>query len=182
MRIVKEGTSKKGTPYLIRYIEREDVHTAWEYINALSKEKTFIRFQGEEVTLEKEAEHIEKSVKKIEEGRGVILALIVDGKYSGISEATLRDKTESHVANMGLSVSANVRGEGLGRELFESVISEAINNLHGLRILTLEVKAPNDIGMSLYTSCGFIEFGRLPLGTMHQDQFVDEVFMYKLVV
>jgi hypothetical protein len=77
---VKEGTAKDGTKFLIRSPEVGDVESVWKYINRLSKEKTFIRFQGEELTIKQEEEFIAKSLKEREEGKGVMLFLIVGGE------------------------------------------------------------------------------------------------------
>jgi RimJ/RimL family protein N-acetyltransferase len=182
MKIVKEGVGKKGTPYIIRYVALSDAESACEYINALSKERTFVRLQGEEMSLEKEREQIEKWVKEIEEGNGVTLVLEIGGKVKGVTSVARKGKTENHVGHMGLGISADVRGEGLGREFFQTVIDEAIKTLPGLKILDLTVKAPNDVALSLYKKLGFIEFGRLPNGTSHRDELVDEIFMYKPAV
>ena len=56
--IVEEGESKKGMVFTIRYPKSDDAVSVWEYINRLSKERTYIRFQGEEISLEKEGKYI----------------------------------------------------------------------------------------------------------------------------
>lgn len=179
MNIVTEGISKTGKSYCIRYIERTDAESAWEYINELSQEKTFVSLQGEEITLEKEREQIDEWVKGVEDGSKVALVLIVDGKVRGMCDAKREKRTESHIAWMGLAISANVRGEGIGGIFFQATIDESIKRFAGLRILALEVKAPNEVARSLYKKCGFIEFGTLPSGSMYRGEYVDQVFMYK---
>lgn len=52
--IVYQGTSKKAKNILIRYIQQGDAEVMMEYINTLSQEQTFIRFQGETLSLEEE--------------------------------------------------------------------------------------------------------------------------------
>ncbi len=180
MQVVKEGTAKDGTEFLIRTPEAADAESVWKYINRLSKEKTFVRFQGEEVPLDQEVEFVGKRIHDIEEAKGVTLFLIIDGEVQGISDVTLGDKTESHVGTFGLSVDASVRGKGLGETLMRTVLDEAAK-LPGIRIFALKVKAPNEVARALYTKLGFKEYGRLPKGTMHQGVLVDEIAMYKPV-
>ena len=46
-KIVHRGKTKKGLDIVIRYPVEVDVEMLLKYINSLSKECTFIRFQGE---------------------------------------------------------------------------------------------------------------------------------------
>lgn len=61
-RIVFEGQTKDGGKYIIRYPQAGDASAMTKYINALSKEKTFIRFQGEKVTLESEKKYLKRRI------------------------------------------------------------------------------------------------------------------------
>ncbi len=177
MRIVTEGTTKNGTPYTIRYPEIADVESAWRYINRLSKERTFVRVQGEEVTLEEEQKFITKLIEKVEVGKAAALFLIVNGEVHGLCNIEMQDKTESHIAKLGLGVDAASRGQGFGRLLMETTIDEA-KKLEGLQKIILTVKAPNSLAKSLYEKLGFVEFGMLPKGTRHQGELVDSHHMY----
>lgn len=113
MKVVRQGTSKSGLSYVIRYPESADVESAWKYINRLSKERTFVRVQGEEVTREEEQKFIGKLIDKVEQGTAVALFLIVDGEVHGLCNIEMQDKTEDHTAKLGLGVDAAVRGQGL---------------------------------------------------------------------
>lgn len=180
-KIVKKGKSTNGTSFTIRYPKATDVVGVWKYINKLSKEKTYIRFQGEEIPLEDEEKYVKECLKKISENKSVVLFLIVDNKIHGICGVDLHDKTENHIASLGLSVDRSVRGQGLGKELLEVIIEEAKKKLKGLHIIKLDVKHPNTIAINLYKQLGFEQYGHLPHGTIHQDEFVDMIFMYKKV-
>ncbi len=179
--IAEEGLSKQGAAYTICYLSADDVEGVWEYINKLSQERTYIRFQGEKISLEDEEKHIQKKIREISENKSVVLLLLVDNKVHGICNIDLHDRTESHIASLGLSVDQTIRGQGLGKKLLHNSIEEAKKKLTGLRIITLEVKQPNTIAISLYKKFGFEQYGYLPQGTTHQDEFVDEVLMYKCV-
>ena len=51
-KIVFEGKSNKGTNLLIRYASENDASLMLDYLNTISQEQTYIKYQGEKVTLE----------------------------------------------------------------------------------------------------------------------------------
>jgi len=55
--IVFRGQTKKEREIIIRYPLKSDVSALRNYINTLSREKTFIRFQGEQVSLADEKKY-----------------------------------------------------------------------------------------------------------------------------
>ena len=57
-RIVFRGKTKAGKVFIFRYPERGDVVILTEYINKLSKEQTFIGFQGEQISQKQEKEYM----------------------------------------------------------------------------------------------------------------------------
>lgn len=179
MSIMKEGTTQNGTKYVIRHPERGDIESAWKYANRLSQERTFVSFQGEEITLEDEEKFITGRIEAIEKGTGTAMFLVADDAVQGICGIDLKPRSEKHVAILGLSVDVSMRGEGLGRLLMESALEDARQRVTGLKIVELTVKSPNDIARSLYKKLGFVEFGTLPQGTMHRGELVDEIYMYK---
>lgn len=165
----------------IRHMEETDGTIMWKYINELSQEKTFVTFQGEEITIEEEEKHVADVLKKIHEHKIVKLLLFVNEELSGICEVGLMGRVHSHVGGLGLSLSKNVRGRGLGRLLIETTVKEATEKLPGLHMIELTVFATNDIAQKLYESCGFKEVGRISEKIKHHGEFVDEIIMIKKV-
>ena len=51
-KVAYQGKTSKGKELIIRYPNKDDAQLMREYINTLSEERTFIRFQGEKVSLE----------------------------------------------------------------------------------------------------------------------------------
>lgn len=162
---------------VIRHMDKDDAEPMRIYINKLSKEKTFVTFQGEVVTAEEECEHVEEAIKKMEKGAMVKLLLIVDGLVAGIAESSLGVRTHSHVGGLGLSLDSTVRGMGLGRLLLNATISEAKKELKGLRMIELTVFNKNDIAIKLYKSVGFQEVARIPEKIFYKGEYVDEIVM-----
>lgn len=178
-KIIFDGLSKKGNKILIRYPLANDASAMREYINALSKEQTFIRFQGEKMSLTDEAKYLKAQLKRINKNQTVQLFVINNKKIIGICAVDMKDKTESHEGVFGLSVAKGFRGEGIGSLLMKLTLEESLRNMLELKIITLGVFSNNSLAMDMYIELGFIEYGRLPKGVLHRGQYVDHVYMYK---
>lgn len=170
-----------GHNVIVRYIEAVDSKPMRDYINRLSNERTFITLQGEQISLEEEEKYIDECLKKISNKSAVKLVLEVDGKICGTADVTLGQRTHTHVGYMGLSIDVSVRGQKLGRLLFESLMTEAIKQLPGLRIFQLSVFENNLPARKLYESSGFTTVGLLPNTIAFRDGYINEVLMTKNV-
>lgn len=180
-KIVHQGKTKDGKNFVIRYPTLNDALEMCNYINTLSKEKTFIRFQGEQITLTEETTYLNEELKKINNNRSVQLLILLDKKVVGNSSIDLKDKSESHEGTFGISIAKEIRGEGIGRLLMELVLKEAEENLPELKIITLGVFGDNELAYKMYQKFGFKEHGRLPNGSKHKDAYVDHIYMHKIV-
>lgn len=179
--VIQEGESRTGTHYIIRYPTQDDLESLWRYANRLSQERTFVRFQGEELTLEQEQKALTTWLENRASGEATTLFLIVDGEVQGIGGANRQSRTESHIASLALSIDASVRGQGLGETLLRAVLDEAKRSMKELRLFVLEYKEPNTTAKALYEKLGFKEYGQLPGGTQQRGEYVDAVLMYREV-
>lgn len=177
--IVFQGKTKKGKDVIVRYPTKEDVHVLRDYINSLSKEYTFIRFQGEEITLEEEFKYVESILEKIDKNEAVKLLAFHQKLLIGVSDIKLKDKTESHIGLFGLTVGKDFRGEGVGKLLMNLVLEEAKRNIKSLKIVTLGVFANNPIAIKMYKKFGFMEYAKLPKGIMHRGKYIDHIYMHR---
>lgn len=180
-KVVYQGVTSRGVDIVIRYPKNSDTRSMCEYINVLSKEKTYIRFQGEEVTLESETVYLDKQIKNIKDYKTVQLFIVGNGKILGITAVDMKDKTESHEGVLGISIAKEIRGEGIGKKFMELILQEAVNNLSQLKLITLGVFGDNGLALSLYPKFGFVEYGRLPEGSFHNGRYVDHIYMYKKI-
>lgn len=180
-KIVFTGQSEKGKEIIIRYPQDGDAQLMQQYINIISKERTFISFQGEEISLEDETSFLNSQLGKIEKGKAVLLLVISDGKVVGISGLEMGQRIERHIGIFGISVAKDFRGEGIGSQLMELVMSEANQNIPELEIVTLGVFANNPLAKEMYTKFGFVEYGILPQGIILEQGHQDHIFMYKIV-
>lgn len=180
-KIVYQGQTKKGKAIVIRYPKQNDLEEMTAYINTLSKEQTFIMFQGEEVSLQEETSYLTDQLNKIQKNQAVLLVVIVDNHIVGISGIDLRKTAEKHVGNFGISVAKDYRGEGLGKLLMQIVLKESHMQIPQLQIITLGVFANNSIAQNMYHLFGFTEYGTLPKGLLHKEDYIDHIYMYKFI-
>jgi len=178
-KIVFQGKTKTGKDLTIRYLKLDDVQIVTDFINKASQEKTYITFQGEILSFEDEIKYVQSKIEAINKKESVVLLAFIENKLVGSSDINLEPKIKSHQGLFGIIIDHDYRGEGIGKILMSTVIKEAVENINGLKLITLEVFGNNSIAQSLYKKMGFVEFGNLPQGLKHQDKFVDQILMYK---
>ena len=71
-----------------------------------------------------------------------------------------------------------VSGQGVGRALMRVLLEEA-GRLDGLEQLDLTVTEGNDAARTLYSRCGFTEWGRLPRAVRIGQQYLAKVHMLR---
>lgn len=177
-KIIFEGKASDGTPYLIRYPEINDLQEIWQYINDLSREKTFINYQGDEITLEDERKWLNAAIRKNEENTSLQLFAESNGKIISSAGIEMQGRAQKHLGYIGLSVTKEFRGKGIGKKVMEVVMDEGKKNLVALKIIYLDVFGNNPIAIGLYKSLGFKEYGKLPGGLLYRGQPQDEILMY----
>ena len=178
--IVREVSIAAGL-VTIRDLRQGDAPAMLEFINALSEERTFVLFQGEQLSLEQEEAWLEGRLAEVIDCRGISLGAFLGTRAIGSTSIIAKPLAERHVGVFGLSVSHDFRGLGLGAALMDAVIEESEKRLQDLRIIELGVFASNELARKLYESRGFEEFGILPAGVQHRNEFVDHVLMYRTI-
>ena len=179
--IISQTTTKSGKIISFRCPTINDVEILKNYINKISLEKTFISFQGEQITFEEEQKWLESKLKSIENKKCVVILGFINDKLVVSTDIESGIFFAKHVGNFGIIVDIDFRGDGVGELAMDLVIKEAIKNINGLKIIKLGVFSDNPIAPNLYKKMGFVEYGRLPEGAKHAENFVDEIFMYKKV-
>lgn len=179
MRIIYQGKTNTGKEITIRYPMMADLEKLLNFINEISDEKTFIRYQGEHETKESEGKWLKGRLEEIENKKTVHLLAFSGNILAGASEIHLRDKTEKHIGVLGITIAKTFRGEGIGKALTDLIIKEAIQELKGLKMITLEVYSTNEIALNLYKKMGFVEYGRLQNGIARDGKFENAILMVK---
>lgn len=177
-KVIFKGHTKNGKEFIIRYPKITDAPKLQRYINTLSREQTFVLFQGEQLSLKEEKDYLRKILKDIQEKKAVVLIVEIDNEIVGNSGLTLKGRAENHVADFGISIAKNYRGQGLGKQLLTSVIAESKKRLPGLEIISLGVFASNDIARKMYTKFGFKQYGVLPAGLKRKGKPENHLYMF----
>lgn len=173
--------SRKGREIFLRYPKWSDVQIMHDYINTLSMERTYIRLQGEEITVEDEQNYIKSALDKIDEKLGVMLLAFHEDELIGIAEISMKDKIEDHIGVLGISIAKDYRDEGIGTNLLECTVEQTLTNIPKLAIVVLEVYGANEKAIQVYKNVGFVEFGRLPKGVHFHGDYIEQCYMYKTV-
>ncbi|MDR6992329.1 putative acetyltransferase [Luteimonas sp. 3794] len=84
-----------------------------------------------------------------------------------------------HVANLGMAVSNDRRGEGIGTALLMAAIDTA-ERWHGVRRIELEVYVDNAAAIALYARHGFAEEGLARAYALRDGAYVDVMLMARL--
>lgn len=179
--IVYQGKTNDGRPLIIRYPQEGDAQILRDYINTLSSEQSFIRFQGEQVSIEFETKYLHEQLEKIEKKMAVLLFAFVDSVLIGNSGIEMKDRVEAHEGVFGISIAKNCRGQGIGKLLMQTVLEEAIKQIPQLKIVTLSVFANNKNAYQMYKNFGFVEYGMLPKGIICKGEYIDHIYLYKNV-
>jgi len=176
--IVYQDREKELT---IRFPTMKDVSAMLDYINTLSREKTFTRSQGEQLTLDHEKIYLKTLLEKIAQKESFCLLVFHQKTLIGVAGIAMRDRVEKHVGILGISLSKDFRGMGLGTLLMDILEKEGKLFLPQLKIIILEVFSNNTTGLNLYKKMGYKEYGKLPEGVLYKRRYVDLILMYKKV-
>ncbi len=179
-KIIREFESKSGKKIILRYPKWEDLDAMLEYINILSREDTYLSVGGEEKTKEEEMDFLCGVLKRMEKKDEVFLIAEHEGKLIGITGVNRKTahKRSRHVGDIGISLIKELRGDGIGKEMLDTLLTLAKSELN-LSMVVLTVFGVNDIAKSLYHKQGFEKVGTIPGELLYKEQFVDHDIMYK---
>ena len=177
-------TTKKNRVVTFRLLALEDTEQSRIYINQISAEDTYIGFSGEQLTAEEELSYIQDCVKSMNEGNSLHILAQFEGKIVAMCDAR-RDlslkKRSAHIAQFGLTVARDFRGEGLGEAILKLTIETLPLYIKDIRLLKLSVFGLNEVALALYRKLGFQQHGVLPGGILYRGQFVDHFLMSRTI-
>ena len=86
-----EGRSRQQKSIFIRSLQQNDAKALCRYMNALSEERTFVRFQGEQFTLEEETAYLTGQLQRMEQNQTVQLVAFCQGTVVGVADVNMKD-------------------------------------------------------------------------------------------
>lgn len=165
-------------PVTLRLPQESDAKDLQQYVNQLSQERTFVSFQGEQMSLEEEQEYLDELLKQMKEKKGLLLLAFTNDELIGNLSLHLKERTEKHIGVLGISVKNGFRNLGLGTELLKQLLQLAKQELPDMEIVTLSVYANNDRAKHVYQKLGFKPYGSLPNGVKREEGYFDHDYMY----
>lgn len=179
--IVAQFKLEDDKEVVIRYPKLGDLVQMTSYINLLSKEQTYILFQGKEISIKHEKDYLKNMLSSIKKKMAVQLLAFHNTQLIGITDIKMKEHALIHEGVFGITIAKEFRGLGLGKKIMKLVIDETVKNIPQLQVITLSVFSDNSLAQNLYKSFGFKEYGRLPEIISHKNHFDDHVYMYKKV-
>lgn len=165
----------------IRDPKISDLKQALIYVNKLSKEKTYVIFQGEIISEKSERKWLQNTIKSIKEDKSTVKFLFYKDELIGICGVNLKSGAKEHVGTFGLSIDKKYRGKGLGGLLMDEVLHESMKKIKKMKCIYLEVFADNVAAIKLYEKKGFVRCGLFVNGLKRKGKLVDEIMMSREV-
>jgi RimJ/RimL family protein N-acetyltransferase len=163
----------------IRDLRADDVDALLAFINPLIAEDTYIDMHGAPLSRSEEAAFVAQRRAAMALGDGVMRVAVTDGRVIASGELRRFAGRRRHVAELGLTVSAQHRDRGLGTAMVRDLCAQS--SRLGVRRLVLRVFGSNERAQQVYRNCGFVECGRVPGMVHHRGEDVDEVWMAREV-
>ena len=152
---VEEHATADGIRLVFREPRTGDADGLMTFINSVIREPMSGIVLDEEIGPEEEERWLEDRLRKVSEGVAVDLLVEGGGMVLGNCDIVRRIGKERHVADMGIALSRDIRGKGIGRRLMESTIRVARERMHGLEKIRLSAFGYNERALALYESLGF---------------------------
>ena len=172
-------TARDGTHVLFREPSPRDAAQLMKFINAFVTEKRSGILINERVGLDEEKAWLRGVLADIRKRKGVMLLVDVDGEIMGNCDINRLPWKSSHVANLGIALSREIRGKGVGEALMTKTIELARKRMRGLEMLHIKAFAYNEKALALYRRFGFVEVGRVPRANKEGKEYHDDVLMVK---
>lgn len=176
----KKVILKDGVTVIFRSPVPEDAAALLDYLKVTAKETDFLLRYPEEctMTVEQEEVYLRNSLEDVD---SVMILCEVDGKIAGNCNLARHNKLKTcHRASIGIALTKEFWGLGIGTVLFEEMIRLAKH--WGVEQLELEVFADNHRAMALYQKMGFQIVAEHPDFIKRKDgTYVNEYLMVKKV-
>lgn len=174
-------TIKNGIEVLIRTGQLDDAEAILDIQRDVIQENEYWIATSEEFnkTITQQRDSIQKI---LENERETIIIAEVNGKVVGWLEFESQTRKKiSHTGSFGIMIHKDYRGIGIGRMLINELLNWAEKNPL-IEKVSLGVFSTNLRAISLYKSMGFVEEGRkINEIKMGENQYIDDILMYKLV-
>jgi len=171
---------KDGTKAVIREVNLDDAVQLVDIQLSIAEENLYMVSEPDEfhLTATEERQRIQMNM---ENSRDIQLVAEIERNIVGF--AVIRNETKKrkvHIGALGIFIQKEWRGAGVGGALMNAIL-ELVKNNPLIHKIGLAVFANNESAIRLYKKLGFVEEGRRVREIRFNDEYVDEILMYKLV-
>jgi RimJ/RimL family protein N-acetyltransferase len=167
---------RDGTTVLIELVNgKEDIREFQRFINTLTREGAYL-LADKPVTLKEEKQWLQTQIQAQKKGEQIYLKALVNGRLIGDCFAKPGFGRNRGNVNLGISITKNWRGKGIGRFLLEELILRSEQKWHPKNIY-LHVVSLNKKARQLYESLGFRIIARLPQWFEYYTTYLDEYIL-----
>jgi len=180
-RAPRPGGAASAAPDAVRFREAGpgDAAALLALKQGLDRETSFMMFEPDE-RAETEADVAAQLGRATDEANSVVIVAETAGGLVGYVDAGGGRLRRSRLAaQVVIGVLATASGSGVGSGLLRELESWARG--HGLHRLELTVMAHNRRALALYERMGFVVEGRRREGLLVNGDFIDELYMAKLL-
>lgn len=169
------------SPFEIRLLTSADLEAYWHSrLEALDRDP-FAFSSSVEDHLKLSRDEIRRRLTA-DPASNFVFGIFVDGKLRGTA-GFVRDtqpKSRHKGRIWGVYLSAELRGQGIGRRMLQTVVDRAAK-IEGLEQIILSVTTTQAAAIATYRSLGFVSFGVEPKALKIGDRYVDEEYMVLLL-
>jgi|SRR5690625_3740649 len=171
---------KNGSKAVIREVTLDDASQLVDIQLSIANECLYMVSEPDEfnLTVLEESQRIRENIDKL--GNTQLVAE-VDGNIIGF--AVIRNeikKRKAHIDVLGIFIQKEWRETGIGSALMNAML-ESVKNNPLIEKVGLAVFANNERAIQLYRKLGFVEEGRRVGELKFNDEYIDEVLMYKFI-
>ena len=165
---------------------RNDVDKLFIFVNGLANDKkqgkdpeVFTGFE-KRITRGEESDWLRSQLLAIKQGDMISVLAELDGRVVANGDIHRGHYRETrHYGRLGLTVSSECRGMGIGREMVKTLLREA--RRLDLKNIEVEFLAKNQAAIHTYQRAGFKEAGQLPGKVLRNGKFLDSVIMMRQI-
>ncbi len=169
--------ARDGTRVLFREPRAGDAEQFLKFINQIVEEPMSGIMMDKPVGLKAEKAWLRLRLEEIRKRRVVMLVAEFDGVIRGNCHLSRQTGKQSHTALLGIALSKEIRGKGVGEALMRNCIALARKRFKGLKLVMLATFSYNRRAQALYRKIGFRHVARLPRTVREGNRYFDEFLM-----